>query len=260
MEAKDIMHPEDAKAIQMIRNIKGFDFAVKQMMKYGLEQKIRGNLLANSLRAEPRNHPELCSSLKKVVKKIGIAQPELFIINSSIVNAYAYGFTKPFIIITSSLLNTFTIKEVEFVLAHECGHILCRHSFYNTLLQCVLDLRESLGYISEAILSPLYLAFMYWRRRREFSADRCAACVVGERMSQQAILKLASGIPNTNVNPYQLVERAREYHNYKKESWWNMIQQNCNIAYDTHPLMCERAWEIDRWKNSWQYRKIRESI
>lgn len=260
MEAKDIMHPEDAKAIQMIRNIKGFDFAVKQMMKYGYEQKIRGSLLANSLRAEPRNHPALCCALKKVVKKIGIAQPELFIINSPDVNAATFGFTNPFIIITSSLLNTFTIDEVVFVLAHECGHLLCRHSFYNMLLNCVLDLRESLGFISEAILSPLYMACMYWRRRREFSADRCAACVAGERMSQQALLKLASGIPNANVNPYQLVEQAREYHRFKKDSWWNRIQQNCSIIYDTHPLMCERAWEIDRWKNSWQYKKYRESI
>ena len=257
MEAKDIMHPEDAKAIRMIRNITGFNFAVKQMMKYGYEQKYRGRLLAEAVKAEPRNHPALCCSLKKVASKIGIPQPELFIYNMPDVNAYTYGYSNPFIIVSSSLLNTFTIDEVEFVLAHECGHILCKHSFYTTLLNYVIDLRESLGFISETIMHPLYMAYMYWRRRKEFSADRCAACVVGERMSQQAILKLASGVPNTNVNPYQLVEQAREYHNYKKESWWNLIQQNCNIAYDTHPLMCERAWEIDRWKNSWQYRSLR---
>ena len=55
----------------------------------------------------------------------------------------------------------------------------------------------------------------------------------------------------------QLVEQAKEYHRFVNESWWNRIQQNCRVAFNSHPQMCERAWEIDRWKNSWQYKNLR---
>ena len=54
----------------------------------------------------------------------------------------------------------------------------------------------------------------------------------------------------------QLVEQTKEYHRFVNESWWNRIQQNCRVAFNSHPQMCERAWEIDRWKNSWAYRKL----
>ena len=35
MEAKDIMHPEDAKAIQMLKKMKGFDDLIRWMMENG---------------------------------------------------------------------------------------------------------------------------------------------------------------------------------------------------------------------------------
>lgn len=30
------------------------------------------------------------------------------------------------------------------------------------------------------------------------------------------------------------------------------------VAFNSHPQMCERAYEIDRWKHSYQYRKLFE--
>ena len=35
MKASDIMHPEDAKALQMLRKIKGFDAFIRASMEYG---------------------------------------------------------------------------------------------------------------------------------------------------------------------------------------------------------------------------------
>jgi hypothetical protein len=75
-----------------------------------------------------------------------------------------------------------------------------------------------------------------------------------------AMLKLTCGMKEINGSPYQLVEQAREYHRLEKSSWIDRIQQNCRVAFYTHPQMVNRAWEIDRWKNSWQYRSLREKI
>lgn len=33
----------------------------------------------------------------------------------------------------------------------------------------------------------------------------------------------------------QLVEQAKKYHRFVNESWWNRIQQNCRVAFNSHP-------------------------
>jgi hypothetical protein len=45
MQAKDIMHPEDAKAIQMLKKLKGFDDLIRWMMENGYEKTFRGENL-----------------------------------------------------------------------------------------------------------------------------------------------------------------------------------------------------------------------
>ena len=50
MEAKDIIHPEDAKAIKAIKGIPGLEKAIACFMKFGFEQQFRGENLGNMIR------------------------------------------------------------------------------------------------------------------------------------------------------------------------------------------------------------------
>jgi Zn-dependent protease with chaperone function len=161
---------------------------------------------------------------------------------------------------SSALVERMELDELRCVMAHECGHILCHHTLYKTLLRTISDLGYWLDILSYATFGPVLMAMQYWSRKCEYSADRCAAAVVGEFTFQKTILKLACGMKEISGNPYQLVEQAREYHLFEKSSWLNRLQQNCRIAFNTHPQRVYRAWEIDRWKNSWQYRKYRGTI
>jgi Zn-dependent protease with chaperone function len=153
-----------------------------------------------------------------------------------------------------------TIDEVRCIMAHECGHILCQHTLYNTLLRTIEELGTFFQIISYSAFGPILMAMQYWSRKSELSADRCAAAVVGERVYQTTMLKLTCGLSRIDGSPYQLIEQAHEYHQMEHESWWDVILQNCRIAFNSHPQMCERALEIDRWKNSWQYRSLREAL
>lgn len=256
MEARDIMHPEDAKAIQVLKRIKGFDEIIIASMEYGFEQTFRGENLGNMVAVNACNYPALYSAFKDVVKKVGIQKPELYIYNDPVMNAYTYGEINTFVAVSNSLLERMTMDEVKCILAHECGHILCKHTLYNTLLRTIEELGYWLKLISYSALGPILVGLQYWSRKSELSADRCAAAVVGERTYQTTMLKLASGMAEIHGDPYQLVEQAKKYRRFENESWWNRIQQNCRIAFNSHPQMCERAYEIDRWKNSWTYRKL----
>jgi Zn-dependent protease with chaperone function len=257
MQAKDIMHPEDAKALQMLKKLKGFDDLIRLMMENGYEKQERGDNLGDYLKVNDNNYKDIYQLFKGVVKQVGIKMPELYIYNDPEMNAYTYGETNTFVAISSSLIERLSTDELRSVMAHECGHILCQHTLYNTLLRTIEELGILLRVISRAAFGPILMAMQYWSRKSELSADRCAAAVVGERTFQTAMLKLACGMSTIQGSPYQLVEQAREYHRFENDSWWNRIQQNCRVAFNSHPQMCERAYEIDRWKNSWQYRRLR---
>ena len=53
------MHPEDAKALQMLRKIKGFDELIRASMEYGYEQVFRGENMGFMVKVNSRNFPEL---------------------------------------------------------------------------------------------------------------------------------------------------------------------------------------------------------
>ena len=91
MEAKDIMHPEDAKALQMLKKLKGFDDLIRWMMENGYEKTFRGENLGFMLKVSERNFPEINLLFKSVVKQLGINMPELYIYNDPEMNAYTYG-------------------------------------------------------------------------------------------------------------------------------------------------------------------------
>ena len=259
MQAKDIMHPEDAKALQMLKKLRGFDDLIRVVMENGYEKQFRGDNLGNYLKVNDSNYKHIYQLFKGVVKQVGIKMPELYIYNDPEMNAYTYGETNTFVAISSSLIERLSIDELRSVMAHECGHILCHHTLYNTLLRTIEELGILLQIISYSTLGPILMAMQYWSRKSELSADRCEAAIVGHEVYQRTLLKQTCGLSKIEGSPYQLVEQAREYHQMEHESWWDVIQQNCRIAFYSHPQSCERAWEIDRWKNSWQYRRLRES-
>ena len=54
-------------------------------------------------------------------------------------NAWTFGDTKIFITITSGLVDMMTEEELDAVIAHECGHILCHHVLYHSIAHYVMD-------------------------------------------------------------------------------------------------------------------------
>ena len=113
----------------------------------------------------------------KVCKRLEIDIPDFYLALDREPNAYTYGDTNISIVITSGLLETMTLKQLETVLAHECGHIVCRHVLYSTMGRYILQGAELFvgGFISRAIVTSLQYAFSHWMRCSELSADRVAA-------------------------------------------------------------------------------------
>ena len=257
MKARDIMHPEDAKAIQMIKSVPGCERLVRKFMELGYEAQYRGGNLANMVQVTSRSFPEIYIPFKEVVNRIGIKEPELYVYNDPVMNAYTYGETHTFIALSSGLVENMSREELKGVIAHECGHILCKHTLYITMYRTLRDMGLFLGLIHRTMFAPLYLALQYWSRKGELSADRCGAAVVGEEIYQAALMKLASGMKDASGQSRRLVEQGKEYEAFKRSSLLNRVQQECRCMFYSHPQLCTRALELDRWRMSYAYRSLR---
>ena len=260
MTAKDITHPEDRKALQVLQKVPLLDNLCRSVMEFGYERIFRGENLAMMVKANPRCMPRVYQLMKATAQRVGVQMPEVYVYNDPVMNAFTYGETNTFVCMSSSCVERFDDEELMCLMAHECGHILCQHVLYNSVIETIRELGEQLGVIPYTLTGPVFLALQYWSRRSEFSADRCAAATVGEKVFQRMMLKLASGLADIGDDSYQLVRQAKEYHRHENATLWDKIQQNCRMAFYSHPQMVNRAYEIDRWKVSFAYKRLRQGF
>ena len=129
----DYIHPEDEAARRNMEAIPGFAAAMKLFMRYYDEQIVHGMNMANKIRLSPTQLPEIYQKLPPICQRLSISEPEFYLEMDPYPNAYAMGDTRTMVTVTSGLLEYLTDEEVSSVIAHECGHIACRHMLYHTL-------------------------------------------------------------------------------------------------------------------------------
>ena len=193
IKATDFIHPEDAAALRQLESIPGFPTLVKKLMSMGLEQLQYGVNMASAIRLSPRQLPKLYNRLPPICKKLGIEQPEFYLSMDPNPNAWTFGDTKIFITITSGLVDMMTEEELDAVIAHECGHILCHHVLYHSIAHYVMDGLDSLGVLG-SLGAPLQYAILYWERKSELSCDRAASIVTTPAIVASTMARLSGGL------------------------------------------------------------------
>lgn len=268
MNYTDFAHPDDLTTLRQLENIPAFPVLMKKMMEYGGEMFQRIENLSYYIRLSERQMPETYALLVSISNKMGIPVPEFYMDSSDYINAFTVGDTKPCIVITKKLFQEFSSEEVEAVIAHECGHILCKHMLYSSLADFLFTATDEMinslgifGSIGSTALSPLKYALMAWSRASELSADR-ASCIVSKPETIVKVLALLQ-FPRKIVEQMNLAEwasQAAELERMRSESRWNNLIQKWNNSDNTHPYNVIRAYEITKWEATDQYKKIKNHI
>ena len=173
------LHPTDKAAMKALKAIPGFNQFVKAYMNIWNERQFRIINMSSKLKISEKQMKKYYDMLPPICEKLGIEVPELYLELDVNPNAYTYGDKDVFIVLTSGLFETMPDHLIRTILAHECGHIACHHTMYTTMGRMILKGVANIPGAASLVTMPLQIAFAYWMRCSEFSADRAAAICDG---------------------------------------------------------------------------------
>jgi Zn-dependent protease with chaperone function len=215
--------------------------SVRLFKKLGQHQ-----LLGNAVKVSERQFPRIHGIVHTAADVLGIAQPNVFIVNSPTLNAATFGTNDDsFIVVHSALIDHYSEDELLAVIGHECGHIHNSHVAYLTALHYLTYMA---GVFMPWILQPALVALRAWSRRAEVTCDRAAMLVVKkEQVAERAIAKLAVGSPKL-YEEFNL-EAFLEQHGEGAEGIGKYME-----VFATHPWLPKRVLAMRVFAESRLYR------
>ena len=251
-------HPADRSALVALRKLTGFDVILRNLAGLFSDRALRLMFLASSVRASEDQFPHLYHDMLDGCYILDLPRvPELFISQDPSVNAMALGTDKPFLVITTGLLDLMDEEETRFVIGHELGHVLSGHSVYRTMLFHLVNLASRLAFIPFAWIGfkAVIWGLEEWFRKSELSCDR-AGLLAGqdEAAARRALMKLAGGSRLSEFSHDAFHQQAKEYDAVPdvRESLLKLLQ----LQGTTHPFAVVRFAELDRWASDGEYRDI----
>ena len=248
-------HPADRGALVALRKLKGFDNVLKAMSGLFNERAVRLAFLGSAIRVDERQFSRLHALLADVSRILDAPEmPELFVSANPVPNALTVGMNKPFIVISSGLVDLLDDEEMRFVLAHELGHSMSGHAVYQTLLQRLIQLSGVLNTIPMGGLGvrAIMAALMEWSRKAELSADRAGLLATQDPPTAFRVhMQLASGGHLENLDPTSFFAQGQEYDD--AGDLRDSVLKLLLIEARSHPFAVVRAAELRRWVESGEY-------
>lgn len=206
LQAASFQHPVDEQALARLRDTAPLQLASR------LLQPVVGAMARSELGADVVGGDlvdgRLTRLLHEAAEVLDIEHaPELFVRRTSMPNAYAFAgvgepfegaggpwaerHSRPFIVVTTGLLQVLDDDELRCVMAHELGHCKCQHGNFMCLAHV---LTGAVSFVMGPGVAEVHRrALLQWQRCAELSSDRAALLVAqDEKVVISALSKLAA--------------------------------------------------------------------
>lgn len=197
---------------------------------------LRQKMLGNSLEVQYSDYAWLRDWSNEVAADLDMPQVEIFITQNPIINAYAFGFARPYaIVLHSGSIRYLTEDELKVVVVHEMAHIKYKHTDASVFL---------LPFLMAPVVSVVtgWIAG-FWQRRAEFTADRLALAHLGDaELVKNSLIKVHVG-PDVSDD---MNDVARQWLQYKAERPMNRFAQ----TFSSHPYLVRRLSQVDYWNSA----------
>jgi Zn-dependent protease with chaperone function len=250
-------HATDRAALNALRAIPGFDEVVRKIYGFFGERGVRLLFQANAVRVGPTQFPRVHAAFTDVCATMDWEpRPDLFISQTPLVNAGAFGMDRPFIVLNSGALNLLDDEELHTILGHELGHVMSGHALYRTILFIILEFGfRNLPFLAGIALLPIQIALLEWYRKSELSSDRTGLLASQDPIaSMRMFMKLAGGGSISEMNLDAFMTQAKEYE--EGGDAMDVVYKVLNTLGMTHPFHTLRAAELQRWIGGGDYDRI----
>jgi Zn-dependent protease with chaperone function len=251
--ADEFQHPHDAAATEALRALPGLDVVVGKVLELGLERLYYLENIADNVRVTPRMLPRLHKYLGWACKILDLEEPELYVTMDPNPNAFTFGHKRPFIVVTSGLVELLGDEELLFTIGHELGHIKAGHVLYTVLARNIASIVAAIGQATLGIGSllgqGLVVALHDWYRKAELTADRAGLlCVQDIDPCLNVFMKLAGGGGRLWAEMDRF-EFLRQIDAYEEEDGTALgrAYKTFLTAWRTHPFPILRAKELRTW-------------
>ena len=226
-------------------------FIVAMMvLSYTINRSHHRALLAQATQITPRDTPDLASVVTEGVTRLRVDSVQVFVAPSRTLNAYTFGVLPPQVVVLhSALLKVMDVDELRFIVGHELGHVRLGHTRLNSLVGGMAGIPSP--FFASAIMA---MAFLWWNRACEYSADRAGLLACGSpRRAVSALVKLAAGADAHSQND---LRRALQH----IEAEDDHMLANLGEVLSTHPMMVRRIDELREYAASGEYRRLQELV
>lgn len=195
----------------------------------------RQTVLGNALQIEYSDYAWLRDWANTVAADLQLPRVEIFVTQDPVINAYALGFIRPYIIVLNSgTIRYMTHDEIKTIVIHEMAHIKYGHT------QAGVYLAPFLALPVVSVVGTWIAGF--WQRRAELTADRLALMYMADtELVKAALIKVHVGPDVAKA----MNDTARQWLQYNAQRPMNRLAQ----TFSTHPFLVRRLSHLDRWKS-----------
>lgn len=251
-------HPADRTALVTLRSLAGFDTVLRTVSGLLRERRHRLLYLATAVRVDERQFRTLHQLRQDCAEILDAPDvPEMFVLQEPSVNAFTIGMDRPFIVLTTGLVELMDTEELRFVIGHELGHALSGHAVYRTMLMHLIRVSANLGWMPVGgwALRAIVAALMEWSRKSELSGDRAGLlCGQDVEASVRVHMKTAGGTLIREMNHGAFLAQADDYE--RSGDLRDGVLKLLNLELQSHPFSVLRAAELRRWIHSGEYERV----
>lgn len=220
------------------------------LLGYFASRNKHQSLLAQAQQVTSQTTPELMPIIQENSARLQVEPVNIFIVHSNQLNAYTFGLDNPkAIVLYSALFRIMDRDEIQFILGHEMGHVKLGHTWLNTLVGGMAGIPSGLG--AAAILE---LAFRWWNRACEYSADRAGVLACGNPSKAiSALVKLEAGAAALTQSGMQAAIQHIEAED-------NTLMQNLEELLASHPMVIKRVEQIRQFTGTQDYHQMQSQM
>lgn len=197
-----------------------------------ITRMMRQSFLGNALQIEYSDYAWLRKWSNQVARDFDMPRVEIMVTQDPYMNAFAFGFVKPYtIVLQSGVIRYLNDEQLRAIVVHEMAHIKYHHTqigTYLSILRVIPVLGGGFGWIID-----------FWSRRTELTADRLALYYLQDpELVKMALIRVHVG-PDVAESFNDI---ARKWQVYMTDNAFNRFTQ----TFSAHPFLVRRLQHIDQ--------------